>query len=399
VSAGGGAPTDIRGTIRAIPPEDYAAAQAVTREAFGGPGEDPRWLASVAHSYPVGAYDGGRVVSFARVKPYQQWFGGRAVPMGGVASVAVAATHQRRGLARATVAAALDVLRERGFAVSALFPATAPLYRGLGWELAGDYVWLDVPGALLRGLGPVDGVTLRPAVAADVPGVLAAYGRLCRESNGLLDRGGPFFDRSPESMLAVDSFVVAEGPGGVEGYCIAERRNAGHEVAVTAWDVVGTTPAAERAVWFALGAGSSTARTVRAKASPDALALLLAEPEVSVHEHLRWMLRLVDAPAAVSARGWPGALSARVDLDVTDPQIEDNAGRWRLAVEDGYGTLTRGGDGAVGLGIGTLSALYAGYADPFTLRRAGRLTAGDDAALDALATITAGPRPRLLDYF
>jgi predicted acetyltransferase len=396
VSAGGGP------DIRAIPPEDYAAAQAVTREAFGGPADpvgDARWFASLDHSYPLGAYDGGRVVSFARVKPYAQWFGGRAVPMGGVASVAVAATHQRRGLARATVAATLPVLREHGFAVSALFPATAPLYRGLGWELAGDHVWLDVPGALLRGLGPVDGVTLRPATAGDLPGVLAAYRRLARETNGMLERSGPFFDLRPESMLAVDSFLVAEGAGGVEGYAIAERRNAGHDVAVTAWDVVATTPAAERAVWFALGAGSSTARTVRAKALPDPLALLLAEPEVRVHEHLRWMLRLVDAPAAVAARGWPAGLRAQVDLDVADGQVAGNDGRWRLAVEDGAGTLTRGGDGGVALGVGALSALYAGYTDPRTLRRAGLLSGGDERALDTLATITAGQRPRLLDYF
>jgi predicted acetyltransferase len=394
VSAGSGPPE-----IRAIPPEDFPAAHAVTREAFGGPAEDARWIESLTHSFPVGAYDGGRVVSFARVKPYQQWFGGRAVPMGGVASVAVAATHQRRGLARATVAAALDVLRERGFAVSTLFPATAPLYRGLGWELAGDYVWLDVPGALLRGLGPVDGVTLRPATAGDLPGVLAAYGRICRETNGLLERSGPFFDLLPESMLAADSFLVAEGPTGIEGYALAERRNAGHDVAVTAWDVVGTTPAAERAVWFALGAGSSTARTVRAKALPDALVLHLAEPDVTVHEHLRWMLRLVDAPAAIAARGWPATLRASVDLDLADAQVADNAGRWRLTVEDGNGTLTRGGDGTVGLGVGALSALYSGWIDPRTLRRCGLLRSGDDAALDTLATMTAGARPRLLDYF
>jgi predicted acetyltransferase len=385
--------------IRPVPPEDYKAAQAVTREAFGGPADDAPWLASLAHSFPVGAYDGGRVVSFARVKPYRQWFGGRAVPMGGVASVAVAATHQRRGLARATVSAALDVLRENGFAVSTLFPATTPLYRALGWEYAGDYVWLDVPGALLRGLGPVDGVALRPATAGDLPGVLAAYDRLCRETNGLLERRGPFFDLSPASMLAADSFLVAEGPTGIEGYAIAERRNAGHEVAVTAWDVVGTTPQAERAVWFALGAGSSTARTVRAKAHPDALVLGLGEPDVRVHEHLRWMLRVVDAPAAVAARGWPAGLRATVDLDVADAQVGDNAGRWRLTVEDGDGTLARGGDGAVGLDVGALSALYSGWADPRTLRRLGRVSSGDERALDTLATMTAGPRPWLLDYF
>ncbi len=388
------------GAVRAVPEADWPAAAALTREAFGGPPHQyERWLESLRHGYPLGAYDGDRIVSFARVKPYQQWFGGRAVPMGGVASVAVAATHQRRGLGRATVAATLPVLREHGFAVSTLYPATTPLYRGLGWEYAGDHTWLDVPAAALRDLGPVDGVTLRPATAADIPGVLAVYRDLCRDTNGMLDRSGPFFDLRPESMLAVDSFVVAEGAGGIEGYAMAERRNTGHLVQVTAWGVVATTPAAERAVWFTLGAGSSTVRTVRAMAYADGLRLHLAEPDIGTHEHLRWMLRLVDAPAAVAARGWPAGLRASVDLDVADADVADNAGRWRLSVENGAGTLTRGGDGTVALGIGALSALYAGYADPRTLRRAGLLATGDDTALDPLATMTAGPRPRLLDYF
>lgn len=195
------------------------------------------------------------------------------------------------------------------------------------------------------------------------------------------------------------SFLVAEGESGIEGWTRADRRNTGHSVDVEAWDVVATTRAAARALWFALGAGASTVKTVRAKAFADDLLPHLAEPEVAVHEHLRWMLRLADAPAAVAARGWPAGLRTAVDLDVADEQVSDNAGRWRLAVEDGNGTLTRGGDGTVALGVGALSALYSGYADPRTLRRAGLLSCADDAALGTLATMTAGPRPRLLDYF
>jgi predicted acetyltransferase len=402
--------------VRIVPVEDFPALAALSREAYGTDATSATsaswtdaWVASLTHSVSVGAYDAGKVVSHARVKPYAQWFGGRAVPMGGVASVAVAASHQGRGAGRATVAALLPVMRERGYAVSALFPSTVPLYRGLGWALAGDYTWLDVPATALRALGPpADDITLRDATEADVPGVLAAYARACRETNGMLDRSGPFFDLRPEAMLAADSFVVAERagatqggtPDGIEGYAIASRRNAGHAVEVRAYDVVGTTPAAARAVWFALGAGASVVPTVRAKAYPADLAPLLTEPAaVTVAEHHYWMLRLVDAPAAVAACGWPAGLAASVDLDVHDAEVPDNAGRWRLTVDDGHGSLVRGGDGTISLSGGALAALYAAYADPRTLRRAGELRCADDRALDVLATMTAGPRPRMLDYF
>lgn len=379
-------------TVRAVPEADWEAAAGLSREAYGT--YDSTWfLSTMPHCPAVGTYDGERLVAFARVKPYAQWFGGRAVPMGGVASVAVAASHQRRGLARATVAGTLPLMRERGYAISALFPTIAALYRGLGWEHAGDYTWLDVPAALLRALGPVEGVTLRRGTADDLPAVFGVYQAHCRDTNGLLDRSGPLFDQQPEVH------TVAERPDGIEGFSRYERRSRGHDTEVEAWDVVATTPAALRALWFALGAGSSTVRVVRAKAFADDVLPLLAEAGVGVHEHLRWMLRLVDAPAAVAARGWPSSLRARVDLDVADDLVPDNAGRWRLTVEEGSATLERGGDGTVALGIGALSSLYSGYADPRSLRRAGLLSCASDAALGVLATMTAGPRPRLLDYF
>lgn len=378
--------------------DDAARIMPLIAEAFGGRPEE-RWAASLAQSTSFGAYDGERLVSHARVKPYRQWFGGRPVPMGGVASVAVTASHQRRGLAKETVAATLPWMRANGFVVSALFPATVGLYRGLGWEYAGDYTWLDVPGAALRALGPVpDGLDVRPAAPDDLPGIFAAYERLCSATNGMLEREGPFFDRRPETVLG-DYAVVAARDGVVEGYALGERRNAGHTVDVTAWDLVGTTPEAERAVWFALGAGASVVPTVRVKACADTLLLHLPEPVVTTHEHLRWMLRVVDAPGAVAARGWPRGVSATVDLHLTDPRVPENYGPWRLEVSGGEGALTRGGEGTVRLDAGAFGSLYAGYTDPRTLVRAGRLSTADGAALETLAALTAGPSPRLLDYF
>jgi predicted acetyltransferase len=382
--------------VRRVPREDVPQVAELMREAFGSTTDDA-WHHSMERSHSFGAYDGDRLVSHARVKPYRQWFGGRAVPMGGVASVAVTATHQARGLARRTTAALLPFLREQGLVVSALYPATTSLYRSLGWEHAGDYTWVEVPAASLRALGPPGEVTLRPATEGDLPAVFAAYERHCRETNGMLAREGPFFDLRPETVLG-GTAVVAERDG-IEGYALATRASTGHGVAVRANDVVATTAEAERALWFALGAGASWAPRVEAKVFADTLALHLAEPEYTVTDHRRWMLRVIDAPGAVAARGWPGGVEASVDLDLRDDLVPENAGRWRLSVAAGAATLERGGDGTVALDAGAFAALYASYGDPRALRRAGRLRCDDDRALDLLAAVTAGPRPRLLDYF
>ncbi len=53
------------------------------------------------------------------------------------------------------------------------------------------------------------------------------------------------------------------------------------------------------------------------------------------------MLRLIDAPAAIAARGYPPAVSLSVPLDIADRDLPANAGRWTLQVTGGTGRLQR----------------------------------------------------------
>jgi predicted acetyltransferase len=101
------------------------------------------------------------------------------------------------------------------------------------------------------------------------------------------------------------------------------------------------------------------------------------------------MLRIVDAPAAVAARGFPAGVSVSVRLDLADSVLPANAGRWRLDVADGGGSLRRAQDDpaadAIRLGARGFAALFAGT-PAGSLRLAGLASGGDpaaDAALDA----------------
>ncbi len=51
------------------------------------------------------------------------------------------------------------------------------------------------------------------------------------------------------------------------------------------------------------------------------------------------MLRVVDAPAAIAARGFPAATSLTVPLRIADETRPANSGRWQLTVAGGAGTL------------------------------------------------------------
>ena len=67
--------------------------------------------------------------------------------------------------------------------------------------------------------------------------------------------------------------------------------------------------------------------SVRARIGPaDPLYWLTREPDVSLSERELWMLRLVDVPAAVAARGFPASAQLTVPLYVKDDTLGANAG-------------------------------------------------------------------------
>ena len=154
------------------------------------------------------------------------------------------------------------------------------------------------------------------------------------------------------------------------------------------------------------------AETVRAYVGPsDPLWWMLREQDANIAERESWMLRLLDAPAAIAARGFP-ATDLAVPLQITDDLRPANSGRWDLTVRAGQGRLSShrtdpgspsppgsspGGQTPLALCARGLAALYAGT-PVATLRRAGLAGGGSpdaDAALDGAFAAT----PFMLDGF
>lgn len=390
--------------IRPLVAADDAASWQLGRLAFGGPPQRPaeRPPGPPPGLHPMGALESGRLVGKAIDLEHTYYYGGRAVPGSGVAGVAIAPEFRGGGLLRDLLAPLMAQARERGAVISALFPTTAVPYRRLGWELVGSLTWTSVPTAALAGERRPDGMTVRPADPADVPTILELYRAWAAEGTGMLGRTGPLFDREPADLLAGhDGYTLAEGPDGVEGYASWERENGYDEQGVlSVFDLVARTPRAMSALLSVLATWRSVAPTLHLRLRPDDPAWLLTGLAGARHlSGQSWMLRLIDAPAAIAARGWPTTVEGSVDLELADDLCPDNAGPHQLVLKAGTGSLTPGGTGAVLLEPGALAALYAGSTTPSLLRRAGLLSGGDPDTDAFLTTATAGPPPGLLDYF
>lgn len=393
--------------IRFLSQDDLEQAFQLDRLAFNTPAE--RRDLYLERSLPErkhGAFADGRLVATTHVHPFGQFFGGRPVPMGGVGDVAVAPEHRGKGLARRIMTEALRAMRARGEVISTLFPATTTLYRSLGYELAGAAVWHQVSPRWLHQLRGSTSLRTRRVEKDDDPaGVRRCYQRVAPGINGWLDRDDHRWQSLWKWWHQGHYVYACENPAGeVEAY-LAYRHEptppgSSGDFGVRVEQIVAATPEGLRAAWWTLASSASLVDAITFTASPeDALLLILPEQRTSVRGQVRWLLRIVDAPAAVAARGYPASLEIEVPFSVDDAILPENSGDWTLRVAGGEARLEAGGGNGPRLGIGALSSLYTGWGSTATLARAGLLEGGSAAQLGALDAAFAGPTPWMMEEF
>lgn len=382
--------------VRDLTLEDHDAALDVRLRSFGAlPGDARTWWdglfeRTTAARRALGVVAGDQLVAMTRIHEYRQLWGGRALPMAGIAGVVVAPEWRGRGVARLLMVATLARAVELGDVLSVLFPAVAAPYRRLGWEMAGATSRTSLPAEALRDLRAPE-VRVRRATAADTDQIVE-----CMRREAALSRYcGPLeltADDVRHLLADSDNFCYV-APDGFLAY---------------AWDgndlrverLVAESTETTRALWAVVGSGASVVRRVRTYLpAQDPIHWILdgkAEPEV---QEDRWMLRVLDAPTAIAARGFPAGISVQVPLELVDPWADRCDGSFRLRVDDGSGELIPAevSSGAVTLGPNGLAALYAGT-PMSTLRRSGLAERGS-ARHDELLDAAFASRPFMVDSF
>jgi len=331
--------------------------------------------------------------------------------------VKVAPEERGRGVGTAMMARMVRDLADRGYPVSALYPATAPLYRSFGWEIAGGKYETVIPARSLASMiGPDDSVPPAPPA----PGSPARGPNSPAQAAGL--RRATSDDGA--AIVAVKSLVHARlrhcGPNTREPWELRSwlddpehfaylandgflsYRWARHADEIDVEELIAASAATARALWQILASHSTMATRIRACLPPDdPVHLVTREPDAELRRTEPWMLRIVDAAAAIGARGFRAGVSVSVPLDLADHVLPANAGHWRLEVAGGKGSFERaGGDAAAGalrLGARGFAAVFAGSAVG-PLRLAGLVAGGDPAADEALEAAFRGQAFMIDEY-
>ena len=392
--------------VRELAEDDLQAAWELGRLAFGGPPDPPPdVLKAVPGVTRYGAFDAaGRLLGKAADLHHEQWWNGHRVTAADIGGVAVLPEARGRGVARAVLTGLLAGARDRGAAVSALYPTVVAPYRSVGWAACGALRTIDLPTLALPRHRPAAELTVRPGLPGDLPAVDDLYERLARDRCGLLTRrGGWFPERSTTELPAdVDGLTLVEGDGRLLGVAAWQRgRGYGAESVLTVDDLFALTAPAARELIGVLASWHSVAPTIRL--TPLAFDAVVAQlPLEAAREQDRrvWMHRPVDVVRAVADRGWPARARGSVEFVLADPIAPWNAGAWRLEVADGRAQLgPASGQPELRLSTPGFALLYAGATSAAALAEAGLLQVASGADPAPLDLLHPGQAAQLLDYF
>lgn len=331
--------------------------------------------------------------------------GGGEIDMWAISVVTVAATHRRRGIARALLEGELRAAASAGVPVAGLTVSEATIYGRYGFGSAIPVARLTVntrragwggatpPGRLEyvdRDTLAADLGTVHERARRQVPGQIPGWQGRWEGYSGV----APTPDRDQaRGVRYLDEDGVLRG---VLAYTVSEASGT-FRFRMDVRLLVAETADARTALWrFVLQHDLVDEVVADLRPLDDPLPWLVADPrgvKQEVHDH-GW-LRILDLPAALTARGYSALLDTV--LRVEDP-LGFTAGDWRLRVdESGIATVeeAHGGSADIELDVSALSSLYAGGVRASSLHGAGRLT-GDRAAIDAFdKALVAFPSPSL----
>lgn len=388
----------------------------------------------------VGAFEDGKLLSQMALMDFTMYINEVPFAMGGIGGVATWPEERRKGLVAKLLVWALETMRERKQSISALAPFAFGFYRKFGWELYTELKEYKVATAKLPKRQEVPGEVRRINAAEQVETLGHLYAAYAVQYNGTLQRPAQWWKDALLPRKSSYAAIYYDETGRPDGYMLYQINN--REMAIH--EFVSLSDQAWRGLWGFITQHDSMIDQVKLAApADDRLPYLLDDPRIGQELVPYFMARIVDAERFVAQYRFADAGKllrngdSRLLLDIQDRYAPWNEGMWLLVVRaDGSGSLTASPTvpapapagpattanaelsgmprqphepqfphephqpslPCLSCGIGDLTAMMLGYADPVVLHAHGRVR-GDAAAARLLAELIPQRTPYLLDFF
>ncbi len=379
---------------------------------------------ALAHTRSIGVWDATTAEPEHPIATVGSWQStvslgeGRSLDGWAISAVSVAATHRRRGIARALLEGELRAAHAAGLPLAMLTVSEAAIYGRWGFGPAAYLADYRIDTRGLRLTAPLPAGRVHRVTAAALRLIAPAIAARAHEQVG---GEVPPLDHHWNRMFALSARTASHAaklraaryddengePQGFVLYSVAENETDFADHTLTVEYLCAETDDAYVALWHYV-LDQDLVATVIAHLRPvdEALPWLVSNPRavqtVGRREHL-W-LRVLDVPTALSARRYAAADS--VLLCVTDA-LGFAEGAWMLVTDaNGAATVTPADAGApsgaavIELGVEALGALLLGGTPVDALRVAGRVAEGSPGAAARLDALLRAPRaPHLSTWF
>jgi predicted acetyltransferase len=282
--------------------------------------------------------------------------------------------------------------------------------------LAGQVLQYQLPPSVLPASDERLRVELLDTDAARAE-ALSLYGRWARGQTGQLQRGERIWANlttPPERALV----GYRGGDGMLEGYALVLYRTdlPRPQRYLEVDELVWTTPQARRGLYGWLASLGDQWQQILVRALPSQrFGDWVSDPRLPFGAAPQWglwdpaatllmgtMFRLLDVRAAWERRRVTETPTLSVAVDVTDPQLPENSGHWRLALGAGRVAVEQvkgKADLTLSLDISTLSRLFISSLAPTAALQAELLECDRPERLPALDAALALPEPWTFDRF
>jgi predicted acetyltransferase len=384
--------------IRATTDEEYPAFVRAVGRAFGersSQEELDAWHVVHEAERTLAAFDGSEMVGTAGAFTMTLTVPGAELPMAGVTTVGVAATHRRRGILTAMMRRQLDDIRERGEPLAGLWASEGPIYQRFGYGLGAFACSIKIDRNRTQFFWPVEQAGRLRLVEKDealkvLPGI---YEGVRSRQPGLLGRSQTWWEhllvdlkewRDGASALFFVVHETAEGPDGYATYRVKHHgwSETGGVNVLKVRELIAANSRAYAGLWrYCFDVDLMGRIEAWPRPIDEPLMYLLSDPRrlnLEIGDGL-W-LRLVDLPASLAARRY--AERDALVLDVQDAFCPWNEGRYLLeGGPDGAECQPTDREPDLIVHAADLGARYLGDGSFHVLERAGRVVEATPGAL------------------
>lgn len=302
-----------------------------------------------------------------------------------VTMVGVRAAHRRQGLLTRMIGKLHADAAARGEPVAVLWASEGKIYQRYGYGLAARRMTAEAPNIEVRIFDSSgDEGPIRAVPASSIDEFQKVFDRARLGRPGWSHRDGRWWSyvtsdpaSSRHGATALRA-AVHDGPSGVDGYILwrvkPEWNDAGPCGTAIVRELVALTPQAYRSLYrFAFSVDLTRSVRVSFAAVDEPLQYLVNEPrrlDMRLFDSL-WV-RVLDVPRALAARRY--AAPVDVVIEIEDPHITANEGRWRLVADRETATCTPTDSAAdLRVHIQALGGAYLGGASLVSLADGGRV--------------------------